>query len=268
MWSVAKGLWSVAAGLAYWITANSRHAVHSPFVYALIERVLRDGRVPPTLHPVLKARQALSKRTDIVHVTDLGAGSHMQRREARSIARVLSTSSTNARTGLALLRLAEYMQAEYIVELGTCLGMGTLHLAHASTAKEVHTVEGCPQLQVLAKEQFQAFRTLNIIPHLGAFVSVLPKVLQDLPRLDLFFLDGHHQQDALLRYFSMALPKAHERSVFVVHDIRWSPGMCRAWQQIRAQERVTLSVDLGTMGLVFFLPGRAKQHFRLRFLSL
>jgi len=52
----------------------------------------------------------------------------------------------------------------------------------------------------------------------------------------------------------------------VFDDIHWSLEMEEAWEQIRQDPGVTLSIDLFFIGLVFFSPSfKVKQHFTIRF---
>ncbi len=46
--------------------------------------------------------------------------------------------------------------------------------------------------------------------------------------------------------------RAHANSVFVVDDIHWSVGRRKAWKRIKAHPRVTVTIDLYDLGLVFF----------------
>ena len=66
-------------------------------------------------------------------------------------------------------------------------------------------------------------------------------------------------------YFHACLPLAHENTLFVFDDIRWSKEMEQAWDEIKRHPQVTITVDLFFMGLVFFRQGQAKQDFVVRF---
>ena len=63
----------------------------------------------------------------------------------------------------------------------------------------------------------------------------------------------------------MCLDKVHSKSVFVFDDINWSEGMKRAWNEIKNHPKVTVTIDLFMMGLVFFDPDLSKQDFVLRY---
>ena len=42
-------------------------------------------------------------------------------------------------------------------------------------------------------------------------------------------------------------------------------GMKEAWQEIKAHPKVTVTIDLFWMGLVYFRKGQAKEDFLIRF---
>jgi hypothetical protein len=55
-------------------------------------------------------------------------------------------------------------------------------------------------------------------------------------------------------------------SVLIFDDIHWSSDMEEAWQEIKNDERVMLTVDLFFLGIVFFKTDfKIKQHFAIRF---
>ncbi|WP_348677911.1 hypothetical protein [Flavobacterium coralii] len=55
-----------------------------------------------------------------------------------------------------------------------------------------------------------------------------------------------------------------ENSACIVGDIRKTPEAEAAWYEIINQPEATVSIDLYSVGLVFFRPGQAKQHFLVR----
>ena len=60
------------------------------------------------------------------------------------------------------------------------------------------------------------------------------------------------------------LEKIDENSIIVFDDIYWSDQMEEAWKEIVNNKRVTLSIDLFKMGIVFFHPSIVKEHYKLR----
>ena len=79
-----------------------------------------------------------------------------------------------------------------------------------------------------------------------------------------FFNDGHHDHFAVIQYFNESLPYLADEAVIVFDDISYSPGMRKAWTQIEDDERVSVSIDLQTVGIVLVGKNLAtKEKFRI-----
>ena len=74
----------------------------------------------------------------------------------------------------------------------------------------------------------------------------------------------NHTYEATMAYFDVLANKFHEKSVLVIDDIHHSKEMERAWKNICADERVTSTIDLYQMGLVFFDKHYWKRNYRMR----
>jgi hypothetical protein len=62
------------------------------------------------------------------------------------------------------------------------------------------------------------------------------------------------------------ITKVAEEAILVFDDIHWSPGMKQAWQEIAADTRVKLSVDVFQFGIVFINKNfKEKQHFIIKY---
>lgn len=243
--------------------AGNRHAVHSPFVFELVEEVLRQKAIPQQLLPIEDSRHAFLRDQRTIIVADHGAGSHRLQAPQRRVAAIAATALQPTHRCLQLAALARFVQAQRIVELGTSLGISTRYLASAPGV-QVDTIEGCPATHALAQEQFACAHATNISAHQGLFVDVLPQLLTGSP-IDLAFIDGHHTGEATCRYFDQLLPHMAPNGVLVLDDIHWSPDMGQAWERIKAHPAVSLTIDLFDMGYVFLMPRRSKEHFRLTY---
>jgi len=258
-----------AARASSWLThlvkARNRHGVHSPFVYDLIEQVLRARPALPEHAAIEKLRHALLHSDSSIAVHDLGAGSRVTAKPVRKVATMARTSLKPARQAQMLQRLARRINARQVLELGTSFGITTLYLAQGISDGTVITIEGCPQTHAIAQRHFEALKRQNITAILGSFEHALPDALQRMAHLDLAFIDGHHAEEPTLRYFEQCMAKSHEGTVLVFDDIHWSTGMEAAWERIKADPRITVTIDLYDLGLVFLRSGQAKEHFRLRY---
>ena len=85
-----------------------------------------------------------------------------------------------------------------------------------------------------------------------------------MERVDIAFVDANHTDEASLEYFNVLADKVHEKSVIVMDDIYHSEEMEKAWKEICEDERVTTTIDLYQMGLVFFDKHYWKRNYRMR----
>lgn len=254
--------------LNYIFTAKHKrgHGIHSPFVFDLIVNVIGEKKAQYYAYPSINSlRYQLSKSNISLNVMDLGAGSLKLKKEKRQIKEILNTSCIKTKYGKLLFRLVNRFQPETILEFGTCLGLSALFMAAPSSKAMVYTIEGCPELSKIAKQNFELLRIKNIKIITGDFDNILPRVLEKSKQLDFVFFDGNHKQEATIDYFEQCLSMANENSIFVFDDIYWSAGMEAAWKAIKEYPEVTVTVDLFFMGLVFFKKSLSKQNFVVRF---
>lgn len=253
------------AWLRHMLRAGNRHAVHSPFVYTLVTEVLRPRTPPFEPRHLEQLRRELLRDGRRLHVTDLGAGPRGGSSPVRRVSFIARTSLQTPRRAAQMARLAAWLKPRNILELGTSLGVTTLYLAQAAPHAEVITLEGCPETAAVAKENFRRMRSHNIRLLTGPFQDRLPEALSGMPAVDLAYIDGNHAYGPTMEYFGQCMAKAQAGSVLLLDDIHWSAGMGRAWEAIKADLRVTVTVDLYRMGLVFLHHGQQREHFRLRY---
>ena len=244
--------------------AKTRHGVHSPFVYRLIDKVIYDFEPKKVYAGIEALRKQLLNDKRSIQVTDLGAGSKVNNDQTKKISDIARNALKPRRLAQLLYRLAADLKPLNIIELGTCLGITTVYLQNASPKAKVYSLEGSPETAAVALETFQKAGLTNIAEITGNFDDTLPGVIKELDQLDFVFVDGNHQRDATIKYFEWCLAKVHEDTMLIFDDIYWSEGMKEAWSVIKAHPRVTVTVDLFWIGLVFFKKGQAKEDFLVK----
>ena len=244
--------------------AKSRHGVHSPFVYRLVDIVIYDFAAKKVYAETENFRNDLLADKRTITVTDLGAGSHINKNHEKQVSDIAAHALKSPKLAQLLYRLAADVQPQNIIELGTCLGVTTIYLQKAAPNAQVYTLEGSPATAEIAQETFTKAGLNDIELITGNFDDTLPGIINSLPQVDFVFVDGNHQKDATLKYFEWCLPKVNENTLLIFDDIYWSEGMKQAWAQIKAHPQVTVTVDLFWIGLVFFKKGRAKEDFKIK----
>ena len=251
--------------LLHRLRGKSRHGLHSPFVYRLVDEVIYDFSAKKVYNEVENLRSQLLSDNRLITVTDLGAGSHVNNNRQKKISDIAKNALKPPKLVQLLYRLVADLQPRNIIELGTCLGTTSIYLEKAAPNAQLYTLEGCPETAGVAKEAFYKAGAKDIKLITGNFDDTLPNVINGLDQLDFVFVDGNHQKDATLKYFEWCLPKVHENTLLIFDDIYWSEGMKEAWAEIKAHPQVTVTVDLFWIGLVYFKKGRVKEDFMIRF---
>lgn len=246
------------------LKAKNRHGLHSPFVYNLTDTVIYEKSVNKLYLEIEELRKELKSDKRIINITDFGAGSLVNKSSRKSVAQIAAHSLKKPELAQLLFRLVKMMQPESIIELGTCLGITAVYLQKAVPTAKVFTLEGCPETAAVAAEVIEKAGENNTEIIVGNFDETLPSLINDLSKLDIVFVDGNHQLEATLKYFEYCLPKVHENSLLIFDDIYWSDGMKEAWNKIKSHPKVSVSIDLFWIGLVFFRPGQVKEDFLIK----
>lgn len=249
--------------LAYLLKAKGAQGIHSPFVFELYNKVIRESQNYYEFSPIEQMRQRMLHSKDGIEVTDFGAGGKgSSMKKVKDIAR---KSAIPPKQGRLLFRLANFLQPRNMVEIGTSLGISTLYQHKACPQAKMITMEGSPAVSALAGENFRILKADSVRRVVGDFAETLPAVIKELPFIDYVFFDGNHRKDATLEYFYAFLPKASPQCVFVFDDIRWSKGMFEAWEKIIGEPGSVVTIDLFSFGLVFFNSNQEKQNFVLKY---
>jgi predicted O-methyltransferase YrrM len=251
--------------LIYRLKSVDEHGVHSPFVFELTTTVIYNKVKFYNFQKIEELRGKLLQSSREINLIDLGAGSAKSLKNKRKVSEIALHSAKSPKYAQLLFRLANYFQPKTILELGTSLGISTSYLASVNSESAVFTIEGSEEIAEIAKNNFQELELTNIRSISGNFDSELPLLLERIETLDFVFFDGNHRKEPTLNYFEQCLKKATEKSVFVFDDIYWSKEMTEAWEEIKKNERVSVTIDLFFIGIVFFRKEQAKQHFVIKF---
>jgi predicted O-methyltransferase YrrM len=209
----------------------------------------------------------MKKEGQLLETTDFGANSKglAYRTNYERVRNIVKSSSVNHKTGRLLYRIARYAQPGNILELGTSLGISTMYLARGAPDATIHSLEGCASKATRAERNFTKLSIKNVETYIGRFDILIDRVLDQIETIDLLFLDGNHRQGPTVEYFKKCAEKANNESIFIIDDIRWSAGMKNAWKEIKNHPGVKVTLDLFSLGLVFFRKECSRQDFLLKF---
>ena len=288
-------LYRVSSWLKHQLTARNTggHGVHSPYLFEWVRMVMSDKNTYYVWDEIEEIRQEMLKDTrelefvdygsggplptspskgrsaNMRRVCDIAMGSLARRKEAQLLARLVGwlgrpLLTSPSRGGIGD-EASEDRKGLTIVELGTSLGVTTAYLAAMDSRNKVVTYEGCPAVAEVARANWKKLGLSNIACVVGEItVDSLQLAVDRLSGIDVAFIDANHTYEATLTYFNALASRVHEKSVVVVDDIHYNEDMEKAWKAICADERVTTTMDLYRMGLVFFDKHYWRKHYKMR----
>ena len=288
-------LYRVSSWLKHQLTARNTggHGVHSPYLFEWVRMVMSDKNTYYVWDEIEEIRQEMLKDTrelefvdygsggplptspskgrsaNMRRVCDIAKGSLARRKEAQLLARLVGwlgrpLLTSPSRGGIGD-EASEDRKGLTIVELGTSLGVTTAYLAAMDSRNKVVTYEGCPAVAEVARANWEKLGLSNIACVVGEItVDSLQLAVDRLSGIDVAFIDANHTYEATLTYFNALASRVYEKSVVVVDDIHYNEDMEKAWKAICADERVTTTMDLYRMGLVFFDKHYWRKHYKMR----
>jgi predicted O-methyltransferase YrrM len=238
------------------------HGVHSPFVYTFIREVLNKKASHPKFNNIEQRRAELKQDATLVQVWDRGAGSRQTSQNTRSIRAIAKAALKPKKYSQLLYKIAAYYQPSAILEMGTSFGITTCYLSLANENAKVVTMEGAPNVAVIAKQTFEKLGIENVRIEEGDFNHTLPLYLASQASVGFAYVDGNHRYEPTIQYFNQLLEKSNDDSILIFDDIHWSAEMENAWEEIKQHPSVTLTIDLFFIGLVFVRKAqKEKEHF-------
>jgi predicted O-methyltransferase YrrM len=241
------------------------HGIHSPFVFDLIERVFRNKTTPAVLLDIENRRKKLIGDERVISVNDLGSGSKRIKDNLRKISDIARFSSVPEKYGRLLANLAASFGDPGILELGTSLGISTMYLAAGQKEGRVHTIEGCQATLSVAVENFDHCGFNRIVSYSGSFDEMIPLYSAANTQPGIVFIDGDHRKDSVIRYFRKAKEFTGENSVIILDDIHISSEMGEAWEEIKKDENISVTIDIYRFGIVFFRRGMTRSDYVIRY---
>ena len=250
-----------------WKASNGHgHGVHSPFVFAFIKNVLNTKSKGPSIDAIELYRQRLLNNQKEITILDLGAGADPKGNKSRTIAQIAKGALKPKKYSSLLSRIVKYYQPSQVLEMGTSLGITTCYLAHGVPNASVVTMEGAPTVAHEALTTFKNLGFQNIQLIEGNFDQSLPNYLQSVSTIGIAYVDGNHRYEPTMQYFNLLLTKSDEHSIFIFDDIHWSSEMEKAWAEIKADARVSLTIYLFYIGILFLRKEqKEKEHFIIRY---
>ncbi|MDP3312361.1 O-methyltransferase [Lutibacter sp.] len=245
------------------IKSTNQHGIHSPFIYDLVTKCFYKNADKTTRNSIKNVIQFLKSNPNTIDVIDYGSGSKVFKNNRRKIGLIAVVAGSSLKKAIFLAKLVNYLKPKSILEIGTSVGIGTSALSFGYPKSKITTIEGCSNTAKIAQETFNHFGLTSIELKIGQFEQVLPEILEN-QTFNCIFFDGNHKKNPTLNYFELCLKNAETTSVFIFDDIYYSKEMYEAWNIIKKNPNVSVTINTYYFGIVFFKKEQTKQHFTVR----
>ena len=238
--------------------AQGRHQIHSPFVYDFVDCCLKISFPLEFKKKIKILNHSLLNNHDEITTQDFGAGSKKMGK-TRRISAIYKNASCKGTYAKLLYQISKHYSPKNILELGTNLGIGTLHLHEGNPEASIISIDGCKETQSIAKKHLSD-------PKIQFITSTFDEAIANLNNqtFDLIYIDGDHRGESLERYLIKLKAFSHDETIFILDDIRWNTDMYTTWKRLIVSHEFHLTLDLFKMGVLIPKKGKEKEHFIIR----
>ena len=252
----------IKSRLNFLLKSSNQHGIHSPFVYDLITKCFYDKTSFSAYDNLKVLRNELIHNQDLVKIKHYSEASKVFQSNHQKISTIVKCEGSSYKKQKQLYRITNYFKPKNVLELGTSVGLGSAAMAIASNNSIIKTVEVNKNISDIAKKVFKSYQLKNIQIDTSSFKDFFKK--SNYENLDLVYLDGTCDKESTIENFNSLLKHSHNESVFIINNIYWSKEMTEAWNIIKKQKEITVSIDTFYWGFLFFRKEQPKQHFTIR----
>lgn len=256
--------WHVAREfLIHWLHSENLHSVHSPGIFSFCSEVLYSRESNPAAEPIEMIRRKCLEDVRWVSGIDYGTGANGGTK-SKKISNITRHELAPVRYARLYDRIATWLDATVILEVGTSLGITTLYLSN-NPARRVTTLEGNAGIASIAEENFKESHRKNIRLMVGEASQSLSECFTIDVKIDLVLIDAGHRYASTMSFFDQSLQKIKEAGIIIIDDIHSSREMTEAWNTIVQHPKTTACIDLFRCGIVHLNQNLEKRLWRFRF---
>ncbi|MCL1933237.1 MAG: hypothetical protein FWF53_05460 [Candidatus Azobacteroides sp.] len=220
------------------------YGVHSPFTYNLITKVIEEKTPYYVFEDIENFRkELLNGANDIKTLT------------------AQETQSKNY--GALLFRLVNFFKCCTVLQIGSSTGLMSLYLAlPLRKSCNCYALEERIGLSETVRNFAENHSLTNLHSVEGAYAESLLRLKSEIGLFDFIFINTMGDSEKTREAFRLVETFIHSDTVMVIDKIQRDKAMKNFWQEIKNRPDVRLTVDLLSLGLVFFNPILHKQNYK------
>jgi len=221
------------------------HGVHSPFVFDLLTTVIEERKSYYCYERIHKVRLQILQRRDVVV--------HGYRK--RTVKEIVEKYCFTELEHRLLFRLANRFRPQSMYVAGSDFGLTPLYLTAYATDSACIVVEPEPLSVSIAKEYIHRYTTASI---------ALRDNFDEIPDVIDFAVWGSSMKDDsfTMQNFERFFRNMHAEGLMVIAEINASSVNRKVWKAICAHPKVTVTIDLYQLGIVFFNPKLHRRTYK------
>jgi len=220
------------------------HGVHSPFIYNLITKVIEEKSPYYIFEDIENFRKDLLRSDNFVK--------DLSKRETQSM-----------NYGALLFRLVNFFKFKTVLQVGSSTGLMSLYLAMPlKNSCECFALEERTGLLDTVRIFVENHSLKNLHLMEGMYKDSLYRLKQNIASFDFIFINAMGDAEKTGYSLDMVEHFICQNTVIVIDGIQNSKTMKNLWQEIKNRPDVTLTIDLLSLGLVFFNKKLHKQHYK------
>jgi len=218
--------------------------VHSPFTYNLITKVIEEKTPYYVFEDIENFRKELLSKENFSKIQP-----------------VPETQSKNY--GALLFRLINFFKCRSVLQIGCSTGVMSLYLAlPLRNSCDCYALEEGTGLLDAARTFAENHSLKNLHWVEGDYAESLSKLKPEIASFDFIFINTMGDAEKTREAFRLTETFVCPGTVMVIDNIRQDKSMKKLWQEIKNRENVGPTIDLLSLGLVFFNTNLHKQHYK------
>jgi predicted O-methyltransferase YrrM len=182
----------------------------------------------------------------------------------KEMADIVEREAICPKQGALLFRLANYFRPKNIVQIGSSVGLSTLYLTSYRQEVRCIALEKTSEHASIAHWVYEKGARTFVDLRIGDYQTVLPGILEEMKTVDfVFFNTCREASNASL--FDTCVKYAQADTIFVFEGIKKNRTMRKLWKTICRRPEVTVTLDLYSMGIVFFNKKLHKRNYTVYF---
>ncbi|MDR1879743.1 MAG: class I SAM-dependent methyltransferase [Tannerellaceae bacterium] len=183
----------------------------------------------------------------------------------KAVGRLVRREAVDPKRGALLFRIAHYFKVRNIVQIGSCMGLSTLYLTSYNGGLRCVVLERVPAYASVSRQVYDEAARTPVDLRVGDCKALLPEALIELERVDLVYVHTLFEENDMEWLFNACLKYVHTRTICIFDGIKATAGMRKFWKTVCAHPDVTVTVDLYSMGVVFFDRKWHKRNYTVYF---